>query len=189
MAENNEKILNILKNRKITEKSLKDIKNKKNTPKDYNIFSEFIKKNLEDKNNEADNILKEDKILASYKVLDGSFEDFCSKNTLIFDNVKRYSSLLRILNGEYLNKWKPLYRRLIMASKLNSEIDPELSLRLKSDAKWLKLNSKDLVLIHKSNMYDKSSPSLKNLENYKVYMLPTKELKYKLTNKNDNLVL
>ena len=42
MTELKEKILNIIKNRKITEKNLKDINNKKNTPKDFNALSSFF---------------------------------------------------------------------------------------------------------------------------------------------------
>jgi len=157
MEELNQKI----KNRKITEK--KDIKNKHNTPKDYNTQSEFAKDNQINNDNECYNI-------------DGdcSFENYCNNTTTLqFNNVKKYNSLIRILNGEYLNKWRPLYRRLLISSQINKEINPELSLRLKNDAIWLKNNSKHLVLMNNTNMHDKASPSLKNLKNYKVCMSPT----------------
>ena len=179
MTELKEKILNIIKNRKITEKNLKDINNKKNTPKDFNALSSFLQTNQDNSEKKTE----------SYNVTDGSFENYCNDNSVLqFDNIKKYNSLLRLLNGTFLNKWKPLYRRLIMSSKLNSEINPELSNRLKNDAMWLRTNFKDLILIHNSNMHDKSSPSLKNLENYKVCMSPTYNLRKNiLQSKNDYL--
>ena len=179
MTELQEKIINVIKNRKITEQSLKDIKNKKNTPKDFNVLNSFLQTNQDDSN----------KNLENYNISNNSFENYCNNNSLLeFNNIKKYNSLNRLLNGTSLNKWKPLHRRLLMASKLNIESNPELSYKLKNDANWLKSNSKDLILIHNSNVRDKSSPSLKNLENYKVCMNPTYNLRKNILEKNHNLL-
>lgn len=153
--------LNEIRHRKITEKPLKDINNKKNTPKDYNTINDFLKDNQQNKEK------------GGYDITEGSFEDYCNNySSLEFNNVKKYNSLIRILNGEYLNKWRPLYQRLLLSAKINSDTNPELSKRLKNDAEWLKLNSKELVLVHNTNIHDKCSPSLKNLKNYRVHMSP-----------------
>ena len=198
MTDFNEKLLNIIKNRKITKKSLKDIRNKKNTPKDFNILNEFLKANQNKTNNNKnfttnaniDENISDENISEGYNIEESSFQDYCNNNSLLqFDNIKKYNSLIRLLNGAYLNKWKPLYRRLLLSSKLNSEINTELSIRLKNDANWLKINSKELILMNNSNIYDKTSPSLQNLKNYKVCMSPKYNLhKNILVSKNDYLI-
>ena len=179
MTDFSEKIQNIIKNRKITEKSLKDIKNKKNIPKDFNILNDFLKANQ-----------SKEKIDDGYNFEDTSFQDYCNNSSLLqFDNLKKYNSLIRLLNGTYLNKWRPLYRRLLISSKINFESNPELSVRLKNDAIWLKQNYKDLVLMHNSNLQDKSSPSLINLKNYKVCMSPAYNLQKNILISNNDYLL
>ena len=169
--------LNEIKHRKITEK---DINNNKNTPKDFNILNDFLKANQEKEDGDGCDIAEI------------SFENYCNNVCLQFNNVKNYNALIRILNGEYLNKWRPLYQRLLLSSKINMDDNPELSKRLKSDAEWLKLNSKELILFNNKNMHDKCSPSLKNLKNYKVCMSekynPLKNIILPQKNTNKSLV-
>lgn len=163
----NEAILHILKHRKINDKS-KEIKNKKNTPKDYNIKNN-LKKNKNDNTNENDNIF-----------LNEASMEYYNKHILPINTIKNYNSTVRSFK-EDLYKWKLLHKRLLLSSKINNN-DIELSSMLKNEAYWLKNNNKTTVILNKSNIYDKTAPSVKNSkENYNIYTLPTKyDVKNKL---------
>jgi len=176
MNDNKDKILNGIRHRKITEKKAED---NKNYPKDYNIKSNFLKSNID--YNNYDNMTIEEISLC----------DFCDVNLLQFDNIKKINTIKRIYKNCNYNKWKPLYIRLMATSKLNSSIDPELSLKLKKDAEWLKFNSKEIVMLNKTNIFDKNSPSLEHLyKHHKLFLLPShsKDEKNKLKHKHDFLL-
>lgn len=167
----NDAILNMLKNRKTQDKS-KKIKNTKNTPKDYHI-----KNNLRKDTNYKD--IDDNESIFSNK----ESEEYYNKHILPINNIKKYNSTIRSLK-EDLYKWKLLHKRLLLSSKINSDQEPELSLQLKNEAYLLKKNHKDTVILNKSNIYDKTAPSVKNSkENYNIYTLPTRyDIKNKLIN-------
>ena len=169
MATNNEAIFNFLKHRKTADKS-REIKNKKNTPKDFNIKNDFNKNKNSDNNTNADDLF-----------LDPSMQQYFTKNMLPINNIKNYSSFMRSIK-EDTYKWKLLHKRLLLSSKLESDTD--VSLQLKNEAVWLKTNQKNAVILNKSNIHDKSHPSVKNCkENYNVYTLPSRnDIKYRLNN-------
>lgn len=166
MTQRNEDILKFLKNRKITENP---IRNKKNTPKDYNVKSEFIKNDTNTNNS---------------IFLDPSMEEYYNKNFLPINNIKKYSSLMRSMK-EDTYKWKLLHKRLLLSSKI--ETDDSLCVQYKKEADWLKKNQKDTVILNKSNVYSKIAPSVKNCkENYNIYTLPTRsDIKCKLYNQTN----
>lgn len=168
----NDAILNMLKNRKTQDKS-KENKNTKNTPKDYNI-----KKNLKKDTNDKD---FDDNTSSMFS--NKSSEEYYNKHILPINNIKKYNSTIRSLK-EDLYKWKLLHKRLLLSSKINSDQKPELSLQLKNEAYLLKKNHKDTVILNKSNIYDKTAPSVKNCkENFNIYTLPTRyDIKNKLIN-------
>jgi hypothetical protein len=169
----NEAILNMLKHRKTNDKS-KQIKNKKNTAKDYNI-----KNNL---NKNTNNVNENDNIF-----LNEASMEYYNKHVLPITNIKKYNSTVRSFK-EDLYKWKLLHKRLLLSSKINSE-DTELSSVLRNEAYWLKNNQKTTVIVNKSNIFDKTAPSVKNSkENYNIYTLPTKyDVKNKLIEPKENI--
>lgn len=175
----NDAILNMLKKRKTQDKS-KEIKNKKNTPKDYNIKNN-LKRDNKDNKDDKDNDDVNDSIF-----LNKASEEYYNKHILPINNIKNYNSTIRSLK-EDLYKWKLLHKRLLLSSKINSEENPDLSLQLKNEAHWLKENQKNTVILNKYNVHDKTPPSVKNSkENYNIYTLPSRyDIKNKLINQQE----
>jgi len=182
MTDMNQKI-NCIKNRKITEKSLRHIRNIKNTPKDYNL-----KNSLTNVNNEGDvNNDNVDNINNIDDINNKPIEEYYNKNLLPVNNIKKYASFMRSLQGDKY-KWKLLHKRLLLSSKINYEVDDKLHTQLKNEAIWLKENHNNVVILNKSDVHNKVAPSVKNFkENYNVFKLPSKDEAKDIAKITDNI--
>lgn len=135
-----EKVLDIIKKRKIAQYKSNHIKCKKG----YIERSAYIKKNktivkpkcIKDRGAKGHGIILPASLEIQVDKIDlGKYGYYNLINKSLSE---RHKALKKILKKEYKNNWLPLYRRLILLSTLNKRTNPKLSKIFKKDATYLK---------------------------------------------------